>query len=171
MNLEKKLQIKALTNIFTIGVKGPNAAEKLLNLGISSPKVANYWCLHQEKIIVMRTGLTEFVIGFDEENEEIKPFIASLKNYVAGFYPVARHDACWQMTGEYANDLLAEIGMLDIPHETKENQLCLTQMAGVNVIVMQLNTPVGNAYRIWCDGSYQAYMQATLDQLGALNSI
>lgn len=167
MTAEKALHIEPMPDFLAFGIKGANAEAKLQALGITVPEAPNRWCLHAENMLVMRLGASEFLIEIAPVNPQYAQLKQALSQAEAGLYPVARHDASWQLQGEAVVDLLAEICMLDLPHETQDRRVCLTQLAGINAIVIQQTMETHKVYRIWCDGSYQQYLQEILMHMDA----
>lgn len=162
MTVKKALHIEPMPDVLTFGIKGANAEARLKALGITMPEAPNHWCLQAENMLVMRLGATEFLIECAQANPQCAQLKHALSQAEAGLYPVARHDASWQLQGEAVVDLLAEICLLDLPHATQDRRVCLTQLAGINAIVIQQSMQENTLYRIWCDGSYQQTLQEIL---------
>lgn len=168
MSYKSTALVDQITELQTFGLKGPNAEAKLKALGITVPSAPNRWSIHEEDFLVMRVGVSEFIIEILQSSTSFEQLKAALTQYQHGACPVARYDASWQIEGEIVVDLLAELCMLDLPHETRDNQVCLTQLAGINATVIQQQA---QQFRIWCDGSYQTYMQEVFAQLNGLTNI
>ena len=167
MTAKKALHIEPMPDVLTFGIKGVNAEAKLQSLGIATPDLPNHWCWHAESMLVMRLGASEFLIECAQASHSYEKLEHALTQAEAGLYPVARHDASWQLRGEAVVDLFAEICMLDLPHETQDSRVCITQLAGINAIVIQQTAQENKLYRIWCDGSYQQYLQEILLHMDA----
>lgn len=171
MTAKKALHIEQMPDVLTFGIKGANAETKLQSLGITVPEAPNRWCLYAENMLVMRLGASEFLIEISQVNPQYAQLKQALSQAEAGLYPVARQDASWQLQREAVVDLLAEICMLDLPHETQDRRVCLTQLAGINAIVIQQTKQENKVYRIWCDGSYQQYLQEILMDMDTTHSL
>ncbi len=168
MSHQSPVQVHLITQVHTFGLKGAHAEAKLKALGITVPSAPNRWSTHEEGFLVMRVGIAEFIIEIAQASASFESLKVALTQYEYSVCPVARYDASWLLEGECVVDLLAELCMLDLPHETRGNQLCLTQLASINATVIQLQA---QQFRIWCDGSYQTYMQEVFAQLNGLTNI
>ena len=140
------------------GIKGAGAAEWLQAKGISLPSTANSW-LMQDSTLVLRLGNSEYLL----EDQFVAGHASALAQgsapVGAKLYPVARSDAALVLSGQHALAILAEACALDIAAELAQPQrLLMTQVAGISVTVLQQTLNGETVYRLWCDGTYGAYL-------------
>jgi sarcosine oxidase, subunit gamma len=164
------LNIVDVSALERYGVKGPQAEKWLVNHDISVPKQANSWVLIGEKTLVMRLGASEFLIEDQFGGQTCKKLAADSKR-AAGIYKVPRLDAAWILACRDAPNLLSEICALDLRESAlPENALVMTQVAGISATVLRQSVNNETTYRLWCDGTYGAYMQHVLSEIsGELN--
>lgn len=165
---EVAVKFAQLTDRRCIGVKGPDAASWLNQQAMPIPERANSWrpLSADESDLVARLGHSEFLIDRGSSaimNDEFEK-ISSLS--VDGVYPVLRQDACFELSGIDAHDVLAQVcnvNFAEVP--IAERHAVMTMMIGIAVTVV----PQGNAaqprYRIWCDPSFGDYLGGSLQQI------
>lgn len=165
------LTITVMSDLARFGVKGPNAADWLSKNKVAIPTQANTW-LFSGNSIVMRLGTSEFLIE-DQSGEEICKKLAADQLRVAGVYKVPRVDASFSLLGSGVLRLLSEICALDLSATgLQENELMMTQVAGVSATVLRQHLNGESVYRLWCDGTYGVYMQQVLNEISTeLNAI
>ena len=167
------MQALHITNVSTLqryGVKGPQASKWLANHGISIPAEANTWIL-SDHAIVMRLGASEFLIEDQTDGKTCSTLEADVDR-VNDVYKVPRADAAYSLAGSKVLNLLAELCPLDL-RETAlaENEVVMTQVAGITAIVLRQSINNETVYRLWCDGTYGVYMLHTLLEIShELNS-
>lgn len=148
------------------GVKGPGARAWLEELGIATPARPNAWLRSDCGSLVARLGLTEFaVVGAPGS-----PALAHMNAAVLppGVYPVPRFDADLLLAGRQVHELLKQTCAFDFEGlELATRPLVMTSMVGVAVTVLAIAGDSGPHYRIWCDGTYGAYLWRTLTQVAA----
>ena len=146
------------------GVKGANAANWLAKHGVAIPDEANTWLL-SDNATVMRLGLTEFLIE-DAINGKICAKLEADVGRVVGVYKVPRMDAAYVLAGSGVLNLLSEVCALDLRESAlAENELLMTQVAGISATVLRQSINNETVYRIWCDGTYAVYMQHILSDI------
>jgi sarcosine oxidase, subunit gamma len=155
-----KLGICDVSALSRFGVKGANAEEWLQHCQINTPAQPNTWLTTTNHSLVLRLGKSEFLV-------EDSPSVALCQDLSkaassAGVYPVARYDASFILCGEHVHDLLSELCSLDLAMELKAQRLVMTQVAGISATLIQQNLAGKAVYRLWCDGSYGAYMWHSL---------
>lgn len=143
------------------GCKGPGAAAWLAAHGIAIPAVPNTWVALPEFGLVARLGNTEFMI------EEAPGGLAGQRLRDAppgtGVYPVLRQDAALVLVGTRVPELLRQTCSMNLAELDPEAKLlAMTSMVGVGATLVPLAVPAGVAWRIWCDGTYGAYLWKTL---------
>lgn len=163
----KKIVVGDLSQLPRVGVKGSNAAAWLQEQGVTLPEAANSWTLSESGILVLRLGLSEFLIedqanGKQGDEKLVDTLKSKLKTSTQGIYPVARADASFALSGDDCMMLLSEICLLDLQQDTHQNALFLTQIAGISATVLKQSKDNQPFYRIWCDGTYHRYMHETL---------
>ena len=158
------LNITNLSKLQRYGVKGANAAKWLANHRVTVPAKANTWVL-SGNAIVMRLGLTEFLIE-DAIDGKICAKLEADVERVAGVYKVPRVDAAFLLAGSAALNLLSEVCALDLRESVlAENDVLMTQVAGISATVLRQSINNETVYRIWCDGTYNQYMQHILSDI------
>lgn len=158
--------ISDVSNLQRYGVKGSLAAQWLASHGVALPAKANTWVLSRQAI-VMRLGASEFLIE-DQADGQVCDKLAADTLRVAGVYKVPRADAAYLLAGSGVLHLFAELCPLDL-RETAllENDLVMTQVAGISAAVLRQTIDNETIYRLWCDGTYGAYMRHTLAGIAA----
>jgi sarcosine oxidase subunit gamma len=80
---------------------------------------------------------------------------------VSGVYPMLRQDAALLVRGEGVRELFAQTCSIDVSAiPPQERTVTLTMMVGVAVTIIAASPDDG--FRIWCDGTYGAYLWDTL---------
>ena len=156
------------------GVKGPQAEQWLTQRNIALPAANNSWASSgtgEGTSLVLRLGSSEFLIEQQLNNTSNGlPDDRSLSQPIAaGVYRVQRNDAAFILSGSRIQDLLSELCLLDLRDKALAGDaVVMTQVAGISATLLRQPAP-GNqtrtVYRLWCDGSYGAYMWQTLTQL------
>jgi sarcosine oxidase subunit gamma len=165
---EAAIKFSQLADRRCIGLKGPNAAGWLNQQAVPVPERANSWAplSADESDLIARLGHSEFLIDRGSSSVMNVEFekISSLS--VDGVYPALREDACFELSGVDAHDVLAQVcnvNFAELPFA--ERSAVMTMMIGVAVVVV----PQGNAaqprYRIWCDPSFGDYLGGSLQQI------
>ena len=158
------LNITNLSKLQRYGVKGANAAKWLANHGVAIPAKANTW-VFSGNAIVMRLGSTEFLIE-DSIDGKICAKLEADVDRVIGVYKVPRMDAAYLLAGSAVFNLLSEVCALDLRESAlAENELLMTQVAGISATVLRQSVNNETVYRIWCDGTYAVYMQHILSDI------
>ena len=157
----QKIMMTDTSKLMRFGVKGSKASQWLVDQGIALPEVPNSWHFAQNGTLVLRLGVSEFVVE-DNTGSIVAKLKAATRARVSGVYPVARADASFLLTGELLGELFSEICMLDLRQDPYANALYLTQIAGISAILIKQSTDTKTSYRIWCDGTYHRYMYETL---------
>lgn len=157
------LGIADLSFLTRFGVKGAGAANWLESQGIPVPDRPNTWCSLPESGIVARLGITEFLIE-DSLHSTVAPRLAeACQQPPAKVYPVLRQDAAIALCGAAINELLLQtcnINFRALP--LVERSVILTSMIGVTVTIIPSERIGQPFYRIWCDGTFGAYVWRTL---------
>ena len=181
------LAITDVSSLARYGVKGAQAANWLAKHGVAIPNQPNSWVLSGQTL-VMRLGSSEFLLE-DQllenqllENQMIenqtggetcnKLLADTLR--VPNVYKVPRADAAYLLAGSGVLNLFAELCPLDLRESALlENDVVMTQVAGISATILRQTLNGETVYRLWCDGTYNVYMQHVLDEiaveLGAAN--
>ena len=161
------MQMLTISNVSKLpryGVKGAQAANWLAMHGVKIPAAANNWVLH-EQTLVMRLGSSEFLIEDQAGGEICKKLLADTQR-LPNVYKVPRADAAYLLAGSDVVNLLSELCALDLRESALlENDVVMTQVAGISAVILRQainNEPV---YRLWCDGTYSSYMRHVLDEV------
>jgi sarcosine oxidase, subunit gamma len=160
------LSITDVSELVRYGVKGPQAANWLAKHKVLIPAKANAWVL-SGNAIVMRLGVSEFLIEDQQGGETCGSLVAdSLR--VAGVYKVPRVDASYILAGSGVLNLLSEVCALDLSESTlQENDVIMTQVAGISATLLRQTVNNETVYRLWCDGTYGVYMKHVLLEIAA----
>lgn len=147
------------------GVKGPNAMQWLVERGVAIPTSPNAWTMNEQKTLVLRLGGSEFLIE-DQLGGFVCNKLTSETTRVAGVYQVPRADAAFVVSGSETLSLFSELCSLDLREKSlNDNQLIMTQIAGISATVINQTVNGESVYRIWCDGTYGAYMWEILMEI------
>lgn len=161
------LGLADLSFLTRFGVKGPKAAAWLTQQGLLLPDRPNSWCALPEGGIVARLGANEFLIEDSLHSQIAAQLTQACQQPPAQVYPVLRQDAALALCGMAVNDLLRQTCNINFAALTiADRPVILTSLIGVSAIVIpgeirveQANYPL---YRIWCDGTFGAYVWHTL---------
>ncbi len=156
------LEIADLSFLTRFGVKGLGAASWLEGQGITVPDRPNTWNSLPQGGIIARLGLTEFLIEDSIHSQVANQLSKACDELPSKVYPVLRQDAAIAIRGSYIYELLAQTCSVNFRAlALVERPIILTLMVGVSVIIMP-----GEQYRIWCDGTFGAYLWRTLGAIG-----
>jgi sarcosine oxidase subunit gamma len=167
--MKRKLDLAALTitdvsSLARYGVKGAQAATWLAKHGVKIPAAPNTWVLH-EQTMVMRLGSSEFLLEDQTGGEVCKKLLAETKR-VPNVYKVPRADAAYLLAGSTVLNLLSELCALDLRENSLlENDVVMTQVAGISATILRQTINNEPVYRLWCDGTYAAFMTHTLTEI------
>ena len=140
------------------GVKGPQAAQWLVEQALAIPSAPNSWTLSEKKSLVLRLGSSEFLVE-DQPGGSACQILNANKKAVAGICKVQRADASFVLSGSEVLNLLSELCLLDLRDKAlPANGLVMTQVAGISATVLRQQLDGQQIYRLWCDGTYGAYM-------------
>jgi sarcosine oxidase subunit gamma len=157
-----RLGIVDLSFLARCGLKGPDSVAWLASQGIVAPAV-NCWAPLPDGGLVARLGKTEFLVEDASGGTLVARLAAVLAPAPAGVYPVLRQDAAFALTGSALDALLQQtcsVNFKTLDRETR--QLALTSMVGVAVVITPHEMAGQACYRLWCDGTYGAYLWQTL---------
>lgn len=143
------------------GFKGPGARTWLEAQGVTTPARANQWLQMACGSLVARLGDSEFVVvGASDSSAVDRIATATLAH---GVYPVPRFDVDLLLVGPRVPELLRQTCAVDFEAvDASTHSLVMTSMVGVGVTVLVLPGLDGPLYRLWCDGTYGAYLWRTL---------
>ena len=156
------LGIADLSCLTRFGVKGADAAG-WLEQSIPVPDRPNTWCPLPEGGMVARLGRTEFLIE-DSLHSTVAPRLAEASQQPPGsVYSVLRQDAAIALCGAAVNELLLQTCNFNFRAVSLvERPVVLTMIVGVSAIVIPGQRNGQPFYRIWCDGTFGAYLWSTL---------
>jgi len=145
------------------GLKGPGAAEWLAARGMPVPERANSWSPTPRGGLVARLGRGEFLVESAWNDTQAAEVSQALREAAPGVYPVLRQDCALLLRGARMRELWLQtcnVNIFGIPAQNRE--VTLTSMVGVSVTILE--QPLGNdaCHRIWCDGTFGAYLWETL---------
>jgi sarcosine oxidase subunit gamma len=140
-----------------LGLKGPRAAEWLIAQGVVLPMAANTW-VHSaaggasDALLVARLGTSEFFLEDAQDGSRLTGISLKLKTRPPGVYPVLREDFAFQLSGNGAHDVLAQVCNVEFAGLVLDSHpLIMTLMIGVAVLVVPQEAGAERRYRIWCD--------------------
>jgi sarcosine oxidase subunit gamma len=157
------IELADLSALRRMGLKGPGAADWLRAQGVPIPGRPNMWSPLDAGGLIARLGRSEFLIEDGARSGAAPALETALGSGSASVYPVLRQDAALLVRGDAVFELFAQTCNIDfgsIPPQ--ERTVTLTMMVGVAVTIIA--TPLNDKpfYRIWCDGTYGAYLWDTL---------
>ncbi|MBL1457663.1 MAG: sarcosine oxidase subunit gamma [Methylophaga sp.] len=142
-------------------IKGPAAADSLKAKGIELPGSANSWSRH-DATLVMRLGNSEFLLEDPIGVQQCKELTEQLQSG-DGVHVVLRNDASFILSGELLEELLAQVCAINLSGPMlADNQLAMTSIAGVSVVVLRQEVAGQSLLRLWCDGTFGVYLWETL---------
>lgn len=157
-----RLGIADLSFLWRFGVKGAGAAAWLENQGIQPPIHPNTWCPLPDGSLVARLGTSEFLIE-DGLSSNVATQLMQIQQFPSQVYPVLRQDAAIALCGEAVNELLLQTCSFNfLALSLAERPVVVTSIVGVAAIVIPHERAGQLLYRIWCDGTYGAYLWRTL---------
>lgn len=143
------------------GFKGPGAVAWLQQHSVPIPEQPNQWVPLPAGGLVARLGRTEFLI--EDANGAATCARLEALPIPPGVYPVLRQDAALVLTGPRAGELLLQTCSVEFAAlDAAARPVVLTSMVGVGVTVAVEPLEAARRYRIWCDGTYGAYLWTTL---------
>lgn len=147
------------------GVKGPQASQWLADHELAIPSNPNSWTRCDQKTLVLRLGSSEFLVE-DQLGGLASKKLANNTSRVAGVYKVPRADAAFILSGREVLNLFSELCSLDLRATSLlDNDVIMTQVAGVSAIVLRQTINGELVYRLWCDGTYGPYMWEVLIEI------
>ncbi|WP_298217727.1 hypothetical protein [Halothiobacillus sp.] len=153
------LGVADLSHLPRTGAKGAGAAGWLADLGLPLPSRPNSWLALPDGGLISRLGRTEYLI---ESNPTLVAQIMQTPRS-PGVYPVLRQDAAFALCGSRVNELLLQTCNVDFRCLAADpEQLVLTSMAGVSILVLATGDKIHPVFRLWCDGTYGPYLWETL---------
>ena len=158
------LQLLDLSALRRTGLKGPGAVGWLLSRNVCVPERANSWSGFEDGGLIARLGRSEFLLEDGPRGVGVSAVADALMTPATGVYPVLRQDAALMVRGAAVPELLAQTCSIDLSASAlEERAVSLTMMAGISVIVIDVSSAhAAPCYRIWCDGTYGAYLWETL---------
>ncbi len=161
---KKVLGVTDVSCLARYGVKGPQAAQWLADHEIAIPANSNSWTMCDQKTLVMRLGSSEFLLE-DQWGGGACKQLAADSSRQANVYKVARADAAFILSGSAVLNLLSELCAIDLSEQSlSSKEVVMTQVAGISATVLRQTIAGEPVYRLWCDGTYGAYMwQVLLD--------
>jgi sarcosine oxidase, subunit gamma len=159
---KKVLGVADVSCLSRYGVKGPNATQWLVGHGISIPTNNNAWTLSEQKTLVLRLGSSEYLIE-DQLGGSACSKLETDTARIASVYKVPRADAAFIVSGSEALNLFSEVCSLDLRVKSfAAKEVIMTQVAEISATIIRQTLNGETIYRIWCDGTYGAYMWEVL---------
>ncbi len=173
MLLNQTIEVIDCSSQPSLGIKGPGAADWLIKQNIMVPTAPNHWVVHHDEAIVLRLGVSEFLIQQTLNKEShasalsfdmLEASLIKKMDAYSGVYHVPRADTSIQLKGDDVPNLLSQVCRLDVQQLLQDNALVMTQIAGINAILLKASTQP-ETYRLWFDFSYRNYLLETLTSL------
>ena len=153
--------IADVSHLRRFGCKGPAAPTWLAQQGVPVPAQPNQWLPLPTGGLVARLGQTEFLIEDDQSGTRVELLLAAA--VAPRVYPVPRHDAALLLTGSAVNELFLQTCSFDFGSLAPgAGDVVLTSMVGVGVTLLAVPSGADVSWRLWCDGTYGAYLWETL---------
>lgn len=160
------LSITDLSHLDRVVLKGPAAAEVLVQHGIDVPgDLYEHHTLADDGLIV-RTGTAEFFLEDSEDPGIVSRLREALKQHRPGLLPVWRQDVSFLITGSQAISLFSQVASFNFRDAGEE--FVMTQIAGVSCSVLARQRNGRRSWQIWADGSYGPYLGETLEGVAGL---
>ena len=162
---KQKLGVTDVSCLQRFGVKGPQAAQWLASQNIKVPTKPNTWSIDNDSL-VLRLGDSEFLIEDQLSAKLCTQLNHTIQINTAGVYKVLHADAAFVISGNKILTLLAELCKLDFSAKAlTANQVIMTQIADISATIVPEMINGELVIRLWCDGTYGAYMWRVLHQL------
>lgn len=158
-SISDRLGMADLSFLNRFGVKGSGAVAWLEQQNLPVPDQPNSWRSLSHGGLIARLGLTEFLIE-DSVNSRIVPqLVQACQQLPTNVYPMLRQDLAIALCGSAIQALLLQsCGVNFKALSLRQSPVVLTSIVGVSATVI----PGESVYRIWCDGTYGAYLWETL---------
>jgi sarcosine oxidase subunit gamma len=141
------------------GVKGTEAATWLQSHNLPIPEFPNRWLSLPEGGLIARLGFNEFLIEDSMTSHVALQLTELCQQLPKKVYPVLRQDAAIALCGSRIHELLCQTCNINFRSlDLAEQPIILTSMIGVSVTII----PGEQVYRMWCDGTFGAYVWRTL---------
>jgi sarcosine oxidase subunit gamma len=162
---KQKLGVTDVSCRQRFGVKGPQASEWLASQKIKTPDSLNSWVMDKD-VLVLRLGSSEFLVEQQVSGEVCKQLNQASQVSTVGVYKVLRADAAFVISGDQILTMFSELCKLDLSEKAlNPNQVIMTQIADISATIMPEIIDDRLVIRLWCDGTYGAYMWRVLHQL------
>lgn len=162
------LGIADLSCLTRFGVKGAKAANWLESQGLTTPDRPNTWVPLPDDGVIARLGLTEFFIEDSLQSQVAVALAEACQQPPTRVYPVLRQDAAIVLCGAAVNDLLLQTCSVNFRTlSLAEHPVIVTSMVGIAVTIIPGERNGQPSYRIWCDGTFGAYLWRTLGAIVA----
>ncbi len=162
---QQKLGVTDVSCRQRFGVKGPQASQWLATQKIKTPDSVNSWILDKD-VLVLRLGSSEFLVEQQVSGDVCKQLNEASEVNTPGVYKVLRADAAFVISGDQILTMFSELCKLDLSDKALEpNQLIMTQIADISATLVPEIINDRLVIRLWCDGTYGAYMWRVLHQL------
>jgi sarcosine oxidase subunit gamma len=153
-----------LSSLAKLGVKGPRAAEWLVDQNVPTPEAIYDSDALEDGGLVIRLGGNEFMLESGVANRTVPALSAKLIGLEDGVYRVQREEATFVLIGSRSLDVLARTSSVNF-RESAPRRLVLTRVAAVNCGVFSDPRDGLPAFRLWVDASYAVYLWETLVEM------
>ena len=164
-----KLDAVALADLSFLprfGLKGPAAQQWLESRNIVLPAKANSWTLLPGGGVIARLGRSEFFIEDGADADSIGAIRIELGTGAPGVYPVMRQDAGFALAGLRVRELLVQTCNVNFEQFGAQERIAvMTQMIGVSVLAIRIDSRPMPCYRLWCDATFAPYFWEVLAEI------
>jgi sarcosine oxidase, subunit gamma len=162
----KTIALGDLSHLARCGLKGPGARAWLTSIGIDTPPDINQWLPLGKCGLIARLATSEFLIEDGSGQEYSDRVRKELRRGIVGVTPVLRQDAEIALCGPRVNELLLQTCSFNFSAlDLALRPIVMTSMIGVSALVIPSTWSVSPFYRIWCDGTYAAYLWEHLEEI------
>jgi sarcosine oxidase subunit gamma len=145
------------------GIKGTNVLQWLSEQKIEIPAQPNSWIQHPNGTLVLRLGGSEFLIEEPNGSQLCEQLKIANRERPYGVFKVQRADTALLLSGTEVTNLFSEVCSIDLRGQAlDDNRLVMTQVAGISATLIRQTLNGEPVYRLWCDGTFGAYMWETL---------
>ena len=163
-----ELSITDLSHLDRVVLKGPAAAELLVQHRIDVPgELYEHRTLADDGLIV-RTGTAEFFLEDSEDPGIVRRLREVLQQHRPGLLSIWRQDVSLVISGSKATELLSQLASFNFG--AAGEVFVMTQIAGVSCSVLGRQRSGRPSWQIWADGSYGSYLSEAFETVKQRNT-
>jgi sarcosine oxidase gamma subunit len=161
--------VKTVGPASRLGLKGPDAATLLQQVGIASPTAPNRILTAPASVEgmtvhvrVLRLGNTEFILEQDQGDAAIERVRALSRNAGRRTHAVLRADCCLLIGGDALFDRLSRVCAFDFAQLAAQPDMAVMTLLADISVTFALD---GQQLRLWADPGFAIYLTQTLQSL------